>query len=588
MASAVLSMLGTKFSSFKDRMEKLPDATNAETEEENGSTSSDSNDSVECSNPTTTTSDDNEEKQGETPVSFIRRIQEASHTCKVESHKAALRAKLTLFDREMKSIKHEFGLEAYEIMERNRNIGEQSGGEADPEVVEIFLQCGREMKALYEIRKRKMTDLTKSKREKALCINTSDKSDGTKVMVHQRRHLKPTLQEDVTKPWSQFDEKEETPPPPPEESAGVSPSPALIQRKLSETWNQAKESYKNMTYISELKSDLSYIDKEIEQRKHQFGVELFDQMFSLGDDWSPRDVAMQELYRTTKERILVPFQKREMTNREINDLDEKGYVIVTEDEVKDFVLSHPTMYVMLHVNTGIPEEECQQVAIRVAKDLILQKHFHSHHPEDESIVSSSATQQVEPEVQNEHEHDDDPELMTRRQFMSFVKHYVENPKGAQEFFHRTVFSAFDSDANGVLDKEEVEVFLNTFYKSGSIFQGDIRLPEKDSLMEMIDKEMHGDPSRTFTFDEIRNVMCGSTDCDRRISIVRPSWTISLMTNLKATKEALGHLYEGDKDNEEKGDGGTVEEEKVAVEEVAEEEVAEETQGKGGENDEDEN
>ena len=604
MASAVLSMIGDKIGSFRDSYQEKASDAGSKAGENVSNVSTDSIDSVERSNP-----NDGDSQLTSTSghdagaYAIIHRIQEASHTAKVQSHIAALRARITLCDREMRAIKEEFGLEAYEIMERNRNIGESSGGETDAEIVEVFLQCGSEMKALYEIRKRKMTDLTKNKKEKALCITTTTAGatpiassfEGTsnnntqKVMVHQRRHVRHSQKDrDITKPWSQFEAKnEEGAPPaaPSSEADDPTPSPSLLQRKLSETWNQAKESYKTLSQRSELKSDLAYIDKEITQRKQQFGIDLFDVMFAIdmasNDDngkdhggkkhWEPRDIFMKDLYKVTKEKVFVPYEKREIAIREIDDLEENGYVLVTEDEVKEYVLSHPTMYAMLQVNTGIPEDECKHVAVRVAKDLIAQKHYHgTHHrhslegedekgPQDGSsglglrqqetiesgganVCESNEGKSGEEGLADRNEHD--PNQMTKEQFMSFIKNYVDNPKGAQEFFHRCVFAAFDKDENGVLDKEEVDVFLNTFYKSGSIFQGDVRLPTKEELVEMINKEMKDDPDRTFSFDEIRNVMCGTTDCDRRISVVRPSWTESMMQNLKATKEALEEFYEG--------------------------------------------
>ena len=266
MASAVLSMIGDKIGSFRESyQEKLNDGDNTSDGGRGGevgqadSTASDSKSDPNGDGQIASPSSHSNHDAGNGASGFIHRIQEASHTAKVQSHIATLRACLTLYDREMKIIKEEFGLEAYEIMERNRNIGELSGGETDPEIVEIFLQCGREMKALYGVRKRKMTELTKNKKEKALCITTST-STGTPAA-------------------SSFETHEESPPAAPssdggDDSASI-PSPSLLQRKLSETWNQAKESYKTLSQRSELKSDLTYIDKEITQRKQQFGVDIF-------------------------------------------------------------------------------------------------------------------------------------------------------------------------------------------------------------------------------------------------------------------------------------------------------------------------
>jgi hypothetical protein len=104
--------------------------------------------------------------------------------------------------------------------------------------------------------------------------------------------------------------------------------------------------------------------------------------------------------------------------------------------------------------------------------------------------------------------------MTRPCFQRFQQ-YLKNPKGHQEFFHRSVFMAFDYDWNGVLDRFETDKFLDTFYCSGSIFEGDKRLPpQKDDLKKLIVEQrqrLYGDQTGendAFTLEEIRSLISG--------------------------------------------------------------------------------
>jgi hypothetical protein len=441
----------------------------------------------------------------------MRRLRKASHSAKVQTQIGTLRAGLTLWDREMKLLQQDFGVECFELMERNRNMGDPSGGECDPEVVEVFVQCVREMKALIEIRKRKLTELTLAKGEKALCYvskrQQQQQQEREKGILEQ---TKGQSSQETTMVWSGEPSSSSTskmgPGPAPASSPSSSsspepPVPSMLSRSLALGWMQATQSFRAYNNKSELKSDLTYIDHEILMRKQQFGVEMYTAMFfGMGPNWQPRDVDLQTLYSDTKLKMAVPYSKRQRADKEINDLDSHGFVLVSHEEIQDFVRTHPTMYAMLGVNTGIPDDQCQNVAVRVAIELTSQK---------QGLAAQTA-------------------ILTKRQFDSFVKNYVDNCKGAHEFFHRSVFSAFDDNGNGTLDRDEIDTFLNTFYKSGSIFQGDARLPEQEILKEMIYAQLEAKGgSGEFSFDEIRCIISGSTDCSRRVTPVRPSWTGSM-------------------------------------------------------------
>ena len=101
--------------------------------------------------------------------------------------------------------------------------------------------------------------------------------------------------------------------------------------------------------------------------------------------------------------------------------------------------------------------------------------------------------------------------LTKEQFHDFRTRFVESPQGQLEFFHRTVFTAFDDDRNGVLDPAELDRFLETFYAAGSIFKGDARLPEKDVLRRLVNEKFDTNADGQLSFDEIHALISGKMD-----------------------------------------------------------------------------
>jgi hypothetical protein len=411
---------------------------------------------------------------------MMKRLQQASHSAKVSSHIATLKAGLTLWDREMKILKEAFGVECYDIMERNRNIGECSGGETDPEVVEVFVTTVHEMNALYDVRNRKLTQLTQERGEVPLMCAPENKSTDTNNNSHSTAT---TIATTTT---------------------------------MTERLRLAQQSYLAYSSQAAIKDDLKRIDHEIEMVKQKFGIHMFDTMFAInmmGEDetsssWQPRDSAIQEVYRQTKDKILPTYQKRERANREINDLECTGVILVTQDEIRDYIQSNSTLYAMLSVVTGKSQKECVTVAVRVAMELISQQR-------------GEAAQTA---------------ILTRQNFQQhLVQAVVENPQpGAlKEFLYRCMFAAFDQNTDGFLDESEVNQFLDAFYQSGPIFQGDSRLSQKAKFKELIWEQLvvlqseeegrgqYDNASGTggqFAFEQLHQVTSGSTKCNRRRNV----------------------------------------------------------------------
>lgn len=154
--------------------------------------------------------------------------------------------------------------------------------------------------------------------------------------------------------------------------------------------------------------------------------------------------------------------------------------LVDQKEMLTYVKSHPEMWAMLSVNLGLSEEECQKTANRVAMELA-------------SGQGGAGALKAE---------------LTEAQFHTFRSKYMVDGKGSQEFFHRCVFASFVKDGKQYLDaNNELDLFLDTFYKSGSIFAGDTRLPPKEELKERI---MDNGDSGRLSFENFRDIIRGTT------------------------------------------------------------------------------
>jgi len=152
--------------------------------------------------------------------------------------------------------------------------------------------------------------------------------------------------------------------------------------------------------------------------------------------------------------------------------------LASRDEMAQYVASRAELWAMLAVNLGESEDKCRDTATRVAMELASGKR-------------GKAAQETE---------------LTEAQFHAFRTRYILDGEGAKEFFHRCVFATFDIDGNDSLDPQEIDRFLDTFYKSGSIFEGDSRLPPRDVLKQRLLENAH---NGHLNFQQIRLVIQGT-------------------------------------------------------------------------------
>lgn len=178
--------------------------------------------------------------------------------------------------------------------------------------------------------------------------------------------------------------------------------------------------------------------------------------------------------------------KRNESLRDAKKIDENKNGTISKQELAKYIETNAKLWAMLSVNLNLPEQKCRAIATDVAYLLAKQ------------IKSENVTQVDASEIQRE------PSVEELSGFLDFIK----TPKGEHEFFHRTVFQAFDRDGNGYLDYDELDQFLDIFYKAGSIFAGDARLPSKFQLKLEVLVQFDSNGDGRLDFQEIRSLISG--------------------------------------------------------------------------------
>ena len=158
--------------------------------------------------------------------------------------------------------------------------------------------------------------------------------------------------------------------------------------------------------------------------------------------------------------------------------DTSGDGELARDELLQWIAGHGELWMMLGVNLSLSDARCREIAVDTAFDLI----------KDEKGAA---------------------DLMNAAQFLKF-RTIVDDPRGQLEFFHRSVFNAFDGDRNGYLDDSELGAFLDTFYQAGSIFAGDARLPPKEDLFAQLKESSKAHGGR-LDFEAMHTMIAGKRD-----------------------------------------------------------------------------
>ena len=175
-------------------------------------------------------------------------------------------------------------------------------------------------------------------------------------------------------------------------------------------------------------------------------------------------------------------------------MDENNDGKISRQELFKYIEANANLWAMLAVNLNLPEQQCREIATEVAYNLAKQikQRDKTNKQHDQNLALS----------------DREPTVAEIQAFIDFIK----DPKGEQEFFHRTVCQAFDLDGNGYLDPDELDKFLDIFYEADSIFKGDARLPPKQELKKRIMTEFDTNGDGKLDFHELQPVISGGAKC----------------------------------------------------------------------------
>lgn len=396
-------------------------------------------------------------------VKFFGKVKDAGDSTVKNSHILKIRAEITLHERDISKLKNQFGVELFNLMDRNRNMGNISGGEAEPELVEIFTQCTNNVTALLELRKRKQTELLQIIKPKAICYQGDEKEDDMSSLS------------DVIDSDSEI------------EGDVAGDFSNTVQLSFQKGINFFKNSLEKTQVKNTLRGEINELDKDLQARKEAFGVEMYEVMEYLGENYTPRDDGIKSLYESFKKQIDVPLLKLLTAEKELEDVRTTGLVLTSREEIKDYVEENPALWAMLDAVLPVGEDQCKLISVRVIIQLMT------------GLFGAQAKDAV----------------LKKRDFVRFENDYVKNPRGSKEFFHRCVFSSFDIDNDGKLKKKEAISFLDKFYASGSVLHGSTRLPEKKDLKKLI-KGFEGDK---LTFDEITTLIIQSSGGDEKDGVL---------------------------------------------------------------------
>lgn len=172
------------------------------------------------------------------------------------------------------------------------------------------------------------------------------------------------------------------------------------------------------------------------------------------------------------------------------------------DQLHEYIDKHAELWTMLSVNLGVSEEQCKQVALRVAVDI-------AKHPKN---GGSPVLMKLRAHEEGRNKRRTEDLSISSSEFERFNSE-MNTPQGYLLFFHRTIFESFDIDNNKVLDRYELDRFLETYYSSSSIFAADARLPPKDQLKRLIYESLDKNSDGLIDFDEIRPFIAGKVKFD---------------------------------------------------------------------------
>lgn len=216
--------------------------------------------------------------------------------------------------------------------------------------------------------------------------------------------------------------------------------------------------------------------------------DIFDKVMKeeLGEDYKEKREWKDEKGVLGLSKMPNPFaKKKENTHKEFKKLDINKDKSLSKDELRVYIESHSALWTMLGKNLNLSIKRCVKVATDVAFQLATGVGV------DKPLTNKFREEKRE---------------LTEKEFKNFHKNYILNEKGSKEFFLRTIFSAFDANGDGVMQRSELAKFLDIFYDATDVFKGNMRLPPKKELHRLVMGRLDKNKDGVLSFHEIKDLL----------------------------------------------------------------------------------
>merc|ERR1712008_342857 len=174
------------------------------------------------------------------------------------------------------------------------------------------------------------------------------------------------------------------------------------------------------------------------------------------------------------------------------EIDLDGDKEISRKELRGFVESNESLHAVLGKSLDLSPQQ----SIDISTDVAFSLAKWDGKDEDVAMASYFLTQKNRKKGKAMN--------ITRDEFKSFYKSYVQSQKGSYDFFLRTMFAAYDMNGDGMLQRKEFENFLTIFYHAK--YLGKIEMPQKTELVRIAQSRLDKNKDGLMSFSEIRDLL----------------------------------------------------------------------------------
>lgn len=177
--------------------------------------------------------------------------------------------------------------------------------------------------------------------------------------------------------------------------------------------------------------------------------------------------------------------KKEFKRRDLN-----GDMVISKDELRTFVESNEELWAGLGAKLSLKRTTCIRISTEVAFSLAKGGSAAPANKRKGGEVVEVGTDEL-----------------SESEFKAFYKTYVLTQKGCYEFFLRTIFSFYDINGDGVLQRDEFENFLDLFYNTKDEYKEKLNsMPSKKNLLRIAEARLDKNRDGELSFEEVRELL----------------------------------------------------------------------------------